>query len=174
MIWCAAMNFLAFLDGMWFLATRPMITVPKFFAEFSPSERTAGVFSRSVTVTNKFKRTKTRASSFASTSLLAVITMVGFFDILKVSNSALLRSILLTMCKACSGVHHKLSFLRLYCGCGRQHPLIGRRTECSFFSFFELFQISWQVLHASPRAHRPHLAVSPGNLSSNFTAQGLS
>ena len=82
------MNFLAFLDGMWILATRPMITVPKFFAEFSPSERTAGVFSRSVAVTNKFNsRTKTRASSFASTSLLAVITMVGFFDILKVSNS---------------------------------------------------------------------------------------
>ena len=48
---------------------------------------------------------------------------------------------------ACSGVHHKLSFLRLYCGCGRQNPLIGRRIECSFFRFFVLIDI----LGKSPR-----------------------
>ena len=41
-----AMNFLATFDEMWFLASGPMVTVPKFFA----SERTAGVFSRSSTV----------------------------------------------------------------------------------------------------------------------------
>ena len=33
MIWRVAMNFIAFLDEMWFLATRPMVTVPRFFAE---------------------------------------------------------------------------------------------------------------------------------------------
>ena len=30
---------------------------------------------------------------------------------------------------ACSGVHHKLSFLRFDCGCGRQNPLISERKE---------------------------------------------
>ena len=39
----------------------------------------------------------------------------------------------------CSGVHHKLSFLRLYCGW--QTPLIGRLKECSFVLFFELIDV---------------------------------
>ena len=48
---------------------------------------------------------------------------------------------------ACSGVHHKFSCFRLYCGYGRQNPLIGRRKECSFFLSFELEDI----LGKSPR-----------------------
>ena len=45
-----------------------------------------------------------------------------------------------------SGIHHKLSFLRRYCGCGCQNPLIGRR-KCSFVLFFGLVDI----LGKSPR-----------------------
>ena len=64
-----------------------------------PSERTAGVSSRSIAVTNKTNSlTYTVASSFVSTSPSTVTTVVGFFDILTVSNAALLRSFLLTMC----------------------------------------------------------------------------
>ena len=36
---------------MWLLTSGPMVIVPMIFAEF-PSERTAGVFSRNITVTN--------------------------------------------------------------------------------------------------------------------------
>ena len=86
--------FLAFLMRCGFLATRRMVTIPKFF-----SERTAGVSPRSITVTNKsISLTYTVASSLVSTSPLAVTTIVGFFDILTVSNSALLRFFLLTIC----------------------------------------------------------------------------
>ena len=57
------------------------------------------VSSRSITVTNKSNSlTYTVASSLVCTSPLAVITVVGFLDILMVSNSAELRSCLLTIC----------------------------------------------------------------------------
>ena len=86
--------FLAFLDEMWFLATGPMVTVLKFFAEFSKWRNCQCIFH-----TNKFNsRTYTVPSSFACNSSLAVITTVGFFGILTVFNSAEFRSFLLTMC----------------------------------------------------------------------------
>ena len=49
MLWntfSVAMNFLAFLDEMWFPAARPKVTVPNSSKNFT-TERTAGVFSRS-------------------------------------------------------------------------------------------------------------------------------
>ena len=42
---------------------------------------------------------------------------------------------------ACSGIHHKLSLLGFYCGCGQQNPLPVKRTECSFVFLFELRDI---------------------------------
>ena len=61
--------------------------------------RTAEVSSRSKTDTNKSNsRTYAVASSFAGTSPLAVTTVVGLFELLTVSNSAELRSFLLTIC----------------------------------------------------------------------------
>ena len=68
-------------------------------AEFPEGKRTAGVSSRSIAVTNKSNSLScTVASSLVCTSPLAVITVVGFLDILMVSNSAELRSVLLTTC----------------------------------------------------------------------------
>ena len=91
------MKFLVVLDEKWFLATRPMVIVPNS-SLIVPCDRTAFVSSRSITVTNKANsRTYTVASSFASTSPLAVITTVVFFDTLTVSNSASLRSFLLML-----------------------------------------------------------------------------
>ena len=43
----------------------------------------------------------------------------------------------------CSGVHHKLFFLRSYCGW--QTPLIGRWKECSFCPFLWAYWCYWQV-----------------------------
>ena len=80
-----------------------------------PSERTAGVSSRSITVTNKSNSwTHTVASSLVCTSPLAVITVVGLLDVLMVSNSAEFGSRLLAMWHTRSGIHYKLSFLRLF------------------------------------------------------------
>ena len=122
----------AISDELWFLTTGPTVRIPVIFQEFS-SGRTAGVSSRSITVTNKSNSlTYTVASSFVSTSLLAVITVVGLLETLTVSKSAELRSFLINSMHARAGVHHKFSFLRFYCGCGWQNPLIGWRTECSF------------------------------------------
>ena len=45
----------------------------------------------------------------------------------------------------CSGIYHKLCFLRFYGGCGRHNPLLGRRIECSFVLFFEFAKISGKI-----------------------------
>ena len=109
------------------------------FAEFFRMKELPVYLLRSITVTNKSNSlTYTAASACVCTSPLAVTTVVGFFEILTVSTSAELRSFLLTICMFAPRVHHKLSFLRLYCGCGRHNPLIERRIACSFFRFFEL------------------------------------
>ena len=131
------MNFLAFLDGMWILATRPMITVPKFFAEFSPSEKELPVYFQEALPSriSSIHARKPVASSFASTSLLAVITMVGFFDFLKVSNSALSRSFLLTMCKLAPGsTTNSLSSGFLVDAAGNTHSSEGEQ-NAAFFPF---------------------------------------
>ena len=106
-----------------------MAIIPVIFAKFS-SERPAGVSWKSITVTNKSNSlTYTVASSVVGTSPMAVTTIVGRAEILTVSYSFELRSLLLTIC------------MLLYCGRGQQNPLIGRRIERSFFRFFELIDI---------------------------------
>ena len=72
---------------------------------------------------------------------LAVTNVVGFFDILTVSNSGFVKVFLADRVHACSGIYHKLSFLGFCCGCG---PPLVRRIECSFVLFFELCQYYWQ------------------------------
>ena len=82
---CVAFDFLAIFGEMWFLTACPEATVPRSSQSF-PSERTVGVSSRSITVTNKSTSlTYTVASSLVCTSPLAV------------TNSAELRSFLLTI-----------------------------------------------------------------------------
>ena len=67
-------------DEMWFLTTGPMVNFSSDLRRVFPSERTAGVSSRSITVKDKSSLlTYTVASSFVSTSPLAVTTVVGFF-----------------------------------------------------------------------------------------------
>ena len=72
---------------MWFLTTGPMVVLPVIFAEFFR-----------VVTNNSNSLTHTVASSFVSTSPLAVTTVVGLLETPTVSNSAEERSFLLTMC----------------------------------------------------------------------------
>ena len=43
---CVAIAFIAIFDEMWFLATRPMVIVPKFFAEFSTRKNCRCIFKK--------------------------------------------------------------------------------------------------------------------------------
>ena len=52
---------------------------------------------------------------------------------------------------ACSGIYHKLSFLRFYGGCALQNPLIGGWIEC-IFRFFELLDILGKIPRVSAGA----------------------
>ena len=78
-----------------FLTADPIYTDDPHRA--SHKERTAGVSSRSITLTNETNRlTFPVASPLVYTSPLAVITVVGLLDVHMVSNSAELRFFLLT------------------------------------------------------------------------------
>ena len=126
-----AVDLFAIFDEMWFLTTGPMVVVPWSSQSF-PSERTPGVSSRSITVTSKSNsRTYTVASSFVSTSPLAVATVVGFLETFAVSKSAELRSFLLTMC---------ILAPESTTNCPSSGFIVdaARRKECSFVLFFEL------------------------------------
>ena len=68
----------------------------------------------------------TVAFSFVCTSPLAVITIVRFFDILTVSNSALFRSFLLTMCMlALESTTNSLSSVFIVAAAGEIHSSEG-------------------------------------------------
>ena len=76
----------------------PFVRISVFIASF-PSDNTAGVLSRTFIVKNiSNSLTYTIASSCVCTSQLAVMTIVGLHDFVKVSISALLKSFLLIMC----------------------------------------------------------------------------
>ena len=89
---CIAIDFLSMFGETWFLTAGMVVGISQSFQR----ERTGTVPPRSITVTNKTNSLKyTVASSLVCTSPLAVITVVGFFEILMVSNS----SFLLTICR---------------------------------------------------------------------------
>ena len=129
---------------------------PVILRRVLPSERTASVPSRSITVTNRSSTlTYIVASCLVCTSPLAVITVVGFFDILKVSSSAELRSLVTDHMHTSSGIHHKLSFL------GRLNPLLNKRVKCSLVLVrFELVHILGKIPKPLLRAHRCCLSAS--------------
>ena len=113
-----------------------------------PSERTAGVSSRSFTVTNKSNSlTYTVASSFVCTSPLAVTTVVGLSETLTVSNSTELKSFLLTMCiLAPESTTNSLSSGFIVDAAGKIHSSAGEKNVV-FVLFFELVNMFGQ----SPR-----------------------
>ena len=99
----------------------------------------------------------------------AVITVVGLLDVLMVSTSAELRSLLLTICMlAPESTTNSFSSSFMVDAAGIIHSFC-TRTEWSFVLFFELVNVLARF-HALPRAHRSCLSVSSWDLSSNFIA----
>ena len=90
------------------------------------SERTAGVSSRSFTVTNKSNSlTYTVASKFVCTSPLAATTVVGLLETLRIT----IRLSSDLSCSACAlmpGIYNEFSFLQFYYGCCWETPNFGR------------------------------------------------
>ena len=105
-------------------------------------ESTAGISSRSIPLTIKSNcLTYTVASSLVCTSPLAVTTVVGLLDILMVSNSAELRSLLLFICiLAPESTTNSLSS-----GTFVECPFFRGRVECSLVLFFELVSVFGKV-----------------------------
>ena len=130
---------------MWFLTTGPRVIIPGSSQSF-PSERTASVSSRSITVTNKSNHL-TCCLFFCQHLAVGCYQRRRTFRDPYGFHFGRVKVLPAEQLHACSRVHHQLSFLRVYCGCGQQTPLIGWRKECSFFLFFELKD----VLGKSPR-----------------------
>ena len=100
------------------------------------------------------------ASSCVCTSPLAVMTIVGLHDFVKVSTiSAEFKSFLLIMCiDAPESTTHSLSSSLRFDGAGRHQFSEGEKNAASCFSFnFCIFLAS---LHAASRAHRSCHSVS--------------
>ena len=93
-----AINSLALFGEMWFLTACPLEGIPVILAELPERKNFGSSFKK-----QSNSLTYTVASSLVCTSLLAVITVVGLLDVLMVSNSAELRSRLLTITRF--GIH---------------------------------------------------------------------
>ena len=88
---CAAIDLPAIFDLMWFLTTRPLVIIPMNFAEFSEWENCRYIVREArLSRINQF-------SDINCCLFFAVTTVVGLSEILTVSNSAALRSFLLTI-----------------------------------------------------------------------------
>ena len=138
-----------------------------------PSDNTAGVLSRTFIVKNiSNSLTYTVASSCVCTSPLAVMTVVGLHDCVKVSISASFKSFLLIMCiDAPESTTNSRSSGSRVDGASRHQFSEGEKNAALFFSFN--FKDILASLHAASRAHRSSHSVSSWDRSSNFGALGL-
>ena len=99
------------------------------------------------------------ASSCVCTSQLAVMTIVGQHDFVKVSISAEFKSFLLIMCiVAPESTTNSLSSGQRFDGAGRHQFSEGEKNAALFFYFH--FRMLAASLHAASRAHRTCHSVS--------------
>ena len=121
-----AIDLSAMFDELWFLTTGPMVITPVIFAEFSKWEKCRCIFKKHYC--HEYNQFFVIHCCFFFCLHLAVGCyhrrrtfrdpygfQFGWIQIFPVDHM-----------HACSGVHHKLSVLLLYCGCGRRNPLIGQ------------------------------------------------
>ena len=135
-----------------------------------PSEKTAGVSSKTFIVRNiSNSLTYTIASSCVCTSPLAVMTIVGLHDFVKVSISAEF-VLFADHVHRRSGVDNKFSFLRFKIWCRQALFSEDEKNAALFFSFY--FGILLASLHAASRAPCSCHSVSSWDRSSNFGALG--
>ena len=114
--------------------------------------------------------TYTFASSCVCTSPLAVMTIVGLHDFVKVSISATFKFFFADHMHRRSRVHNNFSFL-CFEGGGTHQSSEGEKNAVLRFSFN--FWIFLAGLHAASRAHRSCHSVSFWDRSPNFGALGL-
>ena len=130
------------LSAIPFVADLCGVDVQWFRIQSFPRERTGGVSSRSITVTNKSNSlTCTVASSLVCTSPWAVITVVGLLDVLMVSKLSRVKVFLAYHVHSSSWIHDKLSSLRLFCWRSREDPFFRGRVECSLAFLFEIVYV---------------------------------
>ena len=108
--------------------------------------------------------------SVVCTSPLAVITVGGLLDVLMVSNSAELRSRLLTICILAPESTTKSLSCSSFVDAASSTPFLCGRVECTFVVLFKLVNVFLQKFHALLQAHRCCLSVSSWDRSSNFIA----
>ena len=123
---------------MWFLATRRMESVPKFFAYFSKLKDCQCIFKK------HYRQEQVQFPDVYRCLFFCQHFVVGCPDHRRIFRYphglefGFVEVFLADHVHACSRIHHKLSFNGVYCGCGRHNPLFGRRIECGFLLFFEL------------------------------------
>ena len=143
-----------------------------FLSQSFPSDNTAGVLSRTVKVKNfSYSLTYTIASSCVCTSPLAVMTIVGLHDFVKVSISASLQSFLLIMCIDApeSTTNSRSSNFRVDAS---KHLFSDAVKNVALWCSFN-FNTLLNSFHAASRAPCSCHSDSSWDRSSNFGALGL-
>ena len=156
---------------MWFLTIDPFVGIPVFIAKLSERQNCWRVIEDFHSQEFSNSLTYTVASSCVCTSPLAVMTIVGVHDFVKVSISALLKSFLLIMCiDAPESTTNSLSSA-FNVDAGRHLFSEGEKNVALWCSFnFNTFLASF---HAASRAPCSCHSVSSCERSSNFGALGL-
>ena len=141
-----------------------------WFSQSFWRERTKGKFSRSITVTNKSNfLTYIVTSSLVCNSSLVVIIVVGLLDVLMLSNSAELRTHLLTICiLAIESIRNSLSSGSF---CWRSRSTHSSADDQNVALSFSLrLYMFFQIFHDLLWSHRCCLSVSSWSRSSNCIA----
>ena len=130
---------------MWFLTTGPVVSIPMIFAELS-EWKNCGCFFKKHHCHEQVQFFDIHRGFFSCLHLA-----VGRHHrrrILGIPHDLQIGRVKVSLAHhmhTCSGVHYKLSFLRVYGGCGQHDPLIGGRLECSLVFIFELVYVFGKV-----------------------------
>ena len=149
---CCTVSESLFLNEMWFLTIDPLMRISVFIAKLSKRQYCWRVFEDFQSQEYiQFFDIHTIASSCVCTSPLAVMTIVGLHDFVKVSISALLRSFLLIICIDApeSTTNSRSSGLRVDAG-RHQNFSEGEKNAILCFSFS--LNTLLASLHAATRA----------------------
>ena len=143
---------------MWFLTTGPVVNIPMILAEL-PDRKNCGSFFKKHNGHEKVQFFDVDRCVFSCLHLaVGRHHVIGLLNVLMVSNSAELRSFLLTICiLAPESTTNSLPSGSLVEALGR--TFFRGRVEFSFVFFFELVYVLARF-HALLRAHRCCLSVS--------------
>ena len=159
------------LNEMWFLSMDPLIRISVIIAKLSKRQYYWCVFEDFQSQENTNSLTYTVASSCVCTSPLAMMTIVGLLDFVKISISASLKSFLLIMCIGAPESTTKSRSSGLRIDAGRHLFSEGEKNAALWCSYhFNTFLASFQAASRAPCSCH---SVSSWDRSSNFGALGL-